>query len=681
MLTRLLRPRSIAVVGGRPAAEVIRQNRRLGFAGAVWPVHPTAQDVEGLPAFRALADLPGVPDAVFLGVNRDATVALVGELARMGAGGAVAYASGFAEAGPEGAARQAALVAASGGMPVLGPNCYGSLNYLDGAALWPDQHGGRRVARGVAIVTQSGNIGCNLTMQRRGLPLAHMVTLGNQAVVGLAAAITALAEDERVSAIGLHVEGIGDPAAFAAAVAHARSLGKKVVAVKTGGSEAGAQLTVSHTASLAGAEAAVSAFLRRIGVARVASLTALVETLKLLHVCGPLPGRRIASMSCSGGEAALIADRAAVRRLAFPPLAPDHRAAVAATLPPLVTVSNPLDYHTFSWANGPALRATFAAMQSGGFDLTALILDFPREDRCDAADWQVAADALAAARAATGRPAAVIATLPECLPEHRAEALAAAGIVPLCGMEEALDAIEAACDLAEPLAGPPPLTPPAPVGRPRLLDEDAAKRLLAAHGLAVPEGRRAAWPDHAAEAAEALGFPVALKAIGEGLAHKSERGAVRLHLRSAEAVAAAAAELASLGSALLVERMVEDGVAEVIVGFARDQEVGPYLVLGSGGILAELVGDRAILPLPADADAVRAALLTLRAAPLLRGFRGRPAGDLDALVAAVGAVQDCALAHLDRVLEMEVNPVIVRPAGRGAVGVDALIRLVEESDA
>lgn len=682
-LARLLRPRHIVVVGGKPAEEVIRQNRALGYAGAVWRVHPAADGIAGEQVFRRLADVPQPPDAAFLAVNRDATIGCVGELARMGAGGAVAYAAGFAEAGPDGAARQRALIDAAGAMPVLGPNCYGLLNYADGVALWPDQHGGWRVARGVGIVTQSGNIGCNLTMQRRALPIAALVTLGNQAVVGLDAAITALADDPRVSAIGLHIEGIADAPGFAAAAHHARARGKPVVALKTGGSETGARLTVSHTASLAGADAVVSAFFRRLGIARVGSVPALLDTLMLLHVAGPLPGRSIALMSCSGGEAALIADRAAGRRLTLPALSRAQHAAVAATLSPLVTVSNPLDYHTFAWADRAALEAIFGAVLGCGFDLTALILDFPREDRCDGGDWAIAADALVAACRATGRRAAVIASLPECLPEPRALALAEAGVVPLHGIDEALEAIEAAADLGAPrIAAPPPITGAlsrAPPGETATLrDEHAAKRMLAAHGLAVPEGRVVDRADAAADAAMALGFPVVLKALGAGIAHKTEHGAVCVNLRDRAEVIAAAMDLRRLGSALLVERMVVDGIAEVIIGVARDTVIGPYLVLGSGGVLAELVGDRVVLMLPASAEDIHAALLSLRVAPLLRGHRGRPPGDVGALVAAVLAVQACALACLERLLELEVNPAIVRPVGLGAVGVDAMIRLSGE---
>ena len=234
-LDRLLRPKTIAVLGAGWALNVIEQCRKMGFAGQVWPVHPSKAEIGGLRAYACLADLPEPPDAVFIGVNRFATVEVVAELAAMGAGGAICFASGWTEAGaPE---LQAQLIAAAGDMPILGPNCYGVINYLDGALLWPDQHGGVRVERGVALVSQSSNIVINLGMQKRALPVAYVACLGNAAVVGLADLAGALLEDPRVTALGLYIEGIDDAAAFAALAARARAMGKGIVAIKSGKTE------------------------------------------------------------------------------------------------------------------------------------------------------------------------------------------------------------------------------------------------------------------------------------------------------------------------------------------------------------------------------------------------------------------------------------------------------------
>jgi acyl-CoA synthetase (NDP forming) len=677
-LRRLLRPRSIAVFGGAQAAEVVRQCRKIGFDGAIWPVHPRHETVAGLPAFRSVADLPAAPDAAFVAVNRHLSVEVAGALSARGAGAAVCFAAGFAEAGDEGAELQAALIAAAGEMPFLGPNCYGLLNYLDGVALWPDQHGGVRLDRGVAIITQSGNIGLNLTMQRRALPIAYLATLGNQVSVGLSTMIRALAEDERVSAIGLHIEGIDDPAAFAAACAEARRRGIPVVALKTGRSQAGAKLAISHTASLAGADAVVDAFFRRIGVVRVKSIPVLLETLKILHLHGPMAGRNIASLSCSGGEAALIADTVEGHGVAFGPFAPAREQAIAATLPELVTISNPFDYHTFSWGNEAALTATFAATMAAGFDATLLILDFPREDRCEPRDWLTSMRALAAAARRTGGRAGIVTTLPESMPEARALEIAAAGLLPLYGIDDALAALSAAADagaFAKAEADEMPPAAPAPAGPARTLSEWDGKRLLAGYGLSVPEGRLVAHGQDPGDAAASLGFPVAVKAVGSAIAHKTEIGAVKLGLRDRQAVRDAALGLAGIGEAILVERMVTDAVAELIVGINRDPVFGLHLVLGAGGQLVELIADRAILMMPATGAEILDALRSLKSARLLQGYRNRPAGDLEGVASAVLALQDFAAASAGRLVELDVNPLMVRPEGQGAVAADVLIRL------
>ena len=665
-LSRLLFPKTIAVIGGKPAAEVIRQNDRLGFAGAIYPVHPVHDRVVGRTAFDDLDDLPMSPDAVFLAVNRHATIENVARLAALGAGGVVCYASGFAEVDQHGALLQSDLCAAAGTMPVLGPNCYGILNYLDGAALWPDQHGGRRVAKGVAIITQSGNIGCNLTMQRRGLPIAFLGTLGNQAMVGLSDMIAALSEDPRITVIGLHIEGIDDAQRFAAAVALARSHGIRVVAIKTGVSQRGAALAISHTASLAGADSVADSYLHRIGVARVHTLPELLETLKLLHVHGDLGGSNIVSMSCSGGEAALLADRAEPTKLQLRAFTASERDAVAATVPDLVTVSNPFDYHTFLWGNRERLALTFAAVMRANFALTVLILDFPRGDRCADGDWWAAALALHDASRATDRPAAIVATLAECLPEEYAERLMQMNLAPLFGLDEALTAIGVAASASTP--GPPPLTTALRDGTTRTLDEWDAKCRLAVHGVSIPLGRTA----RTAFGLTAPRFPAVVKSLG--VAHKTEHGAVRLGLADQAAFEAAAQALEPLGFGLLAEEMVV-GVAEIIVGMARDVVLGPYLLLGSGGVLAELVSDRAVLMLPASRAEITTALAGLSVARLVEGYRGRSAGNVAAAIDTVLAIQRFILANLDTLIELDVNPLIITETR--AVAADALIRMTE----
>ena len=678
-LHRLLRPRSVAVIGGVAAARVAEQCERMGFDGEVWPVHPTRSRVAGRSAYRCVEALPRAPDAAFVGVNRHAAVEAVAALADTGAGGAICYAAGFLEAG--GADLQEELVAAAAQMPLVGPNCYGLINFLDGVPLWPDQHGGKCLGadgRGVAIVMQSSNVAISVTMQRRGLPIAYMVTAGNQAQLGLSQLALALLEDDRVSAIGLHVEAFDSIAGMEALAGQARARRVPVVALKVGRSTAGSAAALSHTASIAGADAGAEALLSRLGVARAHGLADFVEALKFLHAHGPLRGRRIGSLSCSGGEAGLMADAVANTRLSLPALTSEQAATVAATTHPLVHVANPLDYHTFSWGDEAALTATFSAFAAAGFDANVLVLDVPRADRCDDADWQVTARAFEQALLHANATGAVLATLAENMPESWAEALLARGIAPLCGLGEGLAALEAAAFVGtawQRPAAPPAMAPVVAAAAPQVLDEAAAKARLRRFGVAVPAGGVARDADAAVALAATLGGAVVMKALG--VAHKTEQGAVRIGLRGEAQVRAAAQALLPLGDGLLVERHVGAAVCELIVGLQRDAQFGILLTVGSGGVLVELAGDSVTLLLPTSAEAVRDALAALRCAPLLHGYRGQPAGDVEAAVAAVLAVASFGAAHPGAVEELDVNPLAVLPEGQGAMALDALIRIRE----
>ena len=658
-LSRLLRPRSIGVLGSAWAANVVEQCARMGFAGPVWPVHPTRGEIGGVRAWPSLAALPGVPDATFIGVNRHATLEVVAELAAMGAGGAVCFASGWSEAGEPGL--QARLVAAAGAMPILGPNCYGLINYLDGALLWPDQHGGRRVERGVALLGQSSNIVINLTMQRRALPVAQVACLGNAAQVGLAELAGALLADDRVTALGLYVEGIDDAAAFAALAEGAWAVGKGIVCLKSGKTAASRAAAASHTAALAGGGAASSAFLRACGVAEVATLPELIETLKVFHVHGPGLGTRLCSLSCSGGEAGLVADLAAPRGIRFEPPTAAQTDRLRATLGPLVAYANPLDYHTFIWGDGPKTTEVFTAMLEG-YDAGVFIIDPPRPDRCDPASFEPALAAIGAAQAVTGRPAFPVSSLPENFDETRAEAMMAQGVVPMMGLETALGALVAAQTPAG-AAGWRPMAAAA-AGATRLLSEAAAKARLAAMGVAVPRGVAAPGLAELARRIDGVPRPFALK--GLGFAHKSEAGAVRLHLASLDGQA----EMPG-ATGYLAEEMILGGVAEVLVGLARDPVYGVTITLAMGGVAAELLADTVTLVAPATRIEVAAALRRMRLWPLLDGYRGRPRADVAALVEVVMAVQ-AGMAGDPDLVEVELNPVILRETG--AVAVDALVR-------
>ena len=658
-LTRLLRPRSIAVLGSGWAANVVEQCRKMGFDGPVWPVHPTRTQIAGAPCYRSLSDLPGPPDATFIGVNRHATLDVVAELAGMGAGGAICFASGWREAGE--VELQDRLVAASGAMPILGPNCYGVINYLDGALLWPDQHGGRRVSRGVALLSQSSNIVINLTMQARGLPVAYVACLGNAAQVGLSTLAGALLADERVTALGVYIEGLGDTAEFAALAEAAQAAGKGIVAIKSGKTEAARNAAASHTASLSGGGAASSAYLRKIGVAEVNTPAELIETLKILHLHGPGLGRRLCSLSCSGGEAGLVSDMAAPLGLEFPPPSDAQRTRLGEILGPIVTISNPLDYHTFIWGDGPRTTEVFTTMLQG-FDAGIFVIDPPRPDRCDPTSFEPALQAIVAAGRITGKPAFPVASLPENFEEDRAIELMEQGTVPLMGLETALVALKAV-QVAPAHAGWRPLPPVSRNGTLSLLSEAAAKEMLHQAGVSVPRGVSAPTLLALQELAKQLDPPFALK--GMGFAHKTEAGAVRLNLWTLDQ------QTQMEGAAgYLAEEMITGALAELLIGVRRDPVYGATMTLGFGGITTELLADTVTLVLPCTDTEIIQALHTLRLWPLLDGYRGRGAADVADVVRVALSLQKLICSD-HRLEEIEINPLIVRRDG--AIAADAVI--------
>ncbi len=688
-LSRLLRPKSIAVVGGAWGRSVVEQCVRMQYQGDIWPVHPQHDEVHGFKCYRSLDELPAAPDATFIGVNRHLTVELVKKLSTSGAGGAVCFASGFSEAAAEDAASvelQNQLLDAAAGMPVIGPNCYGLINYLDGALLWPDQHGGKRTDRGVAIITQSSNIAINMTMQRRGLPIAYVMTAGNQAKVSIADMAMALLDDERVTAIGLHVEGFGDIAGLQKLADKARSCGASrghaigIVVIKAGKTEQSQTAMVSHTNSLSGTDAAATALLERLGFARLNSISAFLEALKLLHVCGPLSANTIASMSCSGGEASLMADAIAERNLVYPALSAKQKADLRTALGPMVALANPLDYHTYVWGDSVAMTATFTAMLQTPAAMTFLVIDFPRLDVCEDDSWWVAVDALLAARDKTGATVALLATLPENLPEEVCERLMQKNLCAFGGVEEALDAVAACCFIGMSLSDhnkiplPPILQSEIKLLNTIIRTEFESKNILRRAGLPVAIAVEVESVAAAVAASADTGYPLVIKI--SGVAHKTEQAGVVLNVKTEEDLRKHAARLLQSADRILIEPFYQDAVAELLVGVVREPDGLFKLTIGAGGVLTELIRDTASLLLPVTEAQLVHQLDTLKIAPVLQGYRGQPGADRASIVHAVVKLSQWLEVNKDTVAEVEINPLLCLQ--NKAVVADALITSSKE---
>ena len=691
-LKRMLAPRHVAFVGGRSMARALKRCAEGGYSGQMWLVNPQHESLEGVPCVRSVADLPCGPDAVFIATNRDLTLTCVAELAAIGTGGAICYASGFAETGAEGLALQQQLLEAAGDMALLGPNCYGLLDYLHSCALWPVAHGGKAVEKGVAVLTQSGNFAYNLSMSDRSLPVAYMASVGNQAQLGVAELMDVLLDEPRVTAIGLHLEGLKNVPGFARAAHKALEKGVPIIALKTGVSQIGAELALSHTSSLSGSDALYDALFARLGVIRVSGPVSFVETLKAA-ACGNLPaGNSLIALACSGGDAGLIADYAERNELALPKLDAGQTGELAQVLPSYANLVNPLDFTTAIWGDGEALNRMLDSALRTEADAAMLVLDYPSEFTGERKECDLLLDLYCKALERHGKTGFVTSAFPELLPAHARERLHEQGVAALQGVEDGLAAWgrianyqrnrQALLALGE--SALVPLCPQALQGEGHLLNEWDSKQALREFGLPTPNGVLSS-PDRALQDANALGYPLVLKAVSAQLPHKTEAGAVALNLKDDAALSAALETMRASIAAyapgvafdqLLLEPMAKPPLAELIVGIKRENDFGLALVMGAGGILVELLKDSRSLLLPTTDGAIRQALLSLRSAALLQGFRGREAADLDALVTAIRAVADYACENAAQLLELDVNPLLV--GAQGTTAVDALIRLGHE---
>ena len=677
-LSRLISPKSIAVVGNRGANFAIRESKKLGYNHKIWAIHPTLDFLEGIKCYKDIKDLPEAPDATFIAVNAESAIDIVADLKSIGGGGAVLYASGFGELGEKGIKRNQRLEEAADGMPLIGPNCYGFINSLDGVALWPDVHGCEPVSSGVAIITQSGNIGLNITMQSIGLSIAYMFTLGNQTNTNIADIINAMLDDNRVNAIGLHIEGISDIKSFD--VAARRALDKKIpiVAIKSGRTDVSAKIALSHTSSMTGLDQLFNVFFERLGIARVDTVPEFLETLKLLSILGTIDHNGVASMSCSGGEAGMMADLIDGLDITFPSLDDLHKDRVKLALNDYVEVDNPLDYHTFIWGDRKRTSECFKQMISGNFAATMLLLDWPRTQESEQKDWDLTLLALSDAISGTREKTIVLASIADCMPKRIIKECQKYGIAPMIGLDICLKALNHSYRIGlafqkSSIQSIEILRSLSHSSKISTLTEFEGKKLLKKYGIPVPDGKIISSTSEALMAAEKIHYPITLKVSDVELAHKTELGAVMLNINDPLALEKACQDLFKIGSSLLIEKMVQDSVAELIVGVGLDPIFGKYIIIGSGGILVELFKESIPLLFPVNREDVSLALSKLKVFPLINGYRGNPEGDVEMII-------DCVMATVKLVSEndideLDINPLLVLKRGSGVIAVDTLIKL------
>ena len=690
-ISRLLQPRSVAVIGasgdpaktaGRPVSYLLKH----GFTGPIYPVNPKLDRIGELPCYRDIAALPEVPDVGIVLLGAERAHLAVRDLAARGTAAAIVLASGYTETGEEGARRQQQLLEAAGGMRILGPNTIGLVNLTDdivlsasGALEMDHFHAGP-----IGLVSQSGGILGSLLSRAaaRGIGLSKLVSTSNEVDLELADFIDALVDDPATRVIALYIESIRQPQKFRAAALRAAAAGKPIVAFKIGRSEAGAKAAVSHTGALAGADRMYDALFRQTGVIRAQAFGDLLDIPVALATARVLRGRRVAVLTSTGGAGTLVSDSLGVGGFETP--APD--AQTAAALRALQTGDhaaldrNPIDV-TLAGLQPDLLRGAIQAlMASPTYDALAIIVG----------------------SSGVGRPELMAGAIEDCLPLSDKPVLAyvsphapaAAALLTQRGVPSFTAAESCTAALAGMLQvsrwkAPATDAPPAPdVQAGELpsgsLDEAQAKQLFARFGVPCAREIVVQGADDARRAATELGGRVVLKILSREITHKSDVGGVAVNV-TADQVAARLEAMSmdverntgTRPTRFLVQEMVSGGT-ELILGMHRDP-LGTAILLGMGGVTAELFKDTAMRLLPPRGglgrDEALAMARELRTWPLLDGFRGRPKADVDALVDAIVAFSRMAAQLGERLLEAEINPVFVLPRGQGVRAADGVVVL------
>ncbi|MEJ5022815.1 acetate--CoA ligase family protein [Ochrobactrum vermis] len=689
---RLLAPRTMAFIGGGQVEATLKTLRQQDYAGDVYVVNPKRSEIAGYKCIPSIADLPVSPDAIFLAVNADATINALRELSAMKAGGVVCYASGFSEIGAAGFERNLAFVEAAGDMAVVGPNCYGLVNYVNHGTIWPAPYPKLLNSRGAAVISQSGNVTGHLVSNGRSVPYSYLISAGNQAVLGFEDYIDYLIDDPNVTCLGLFMEGIRDVTAFSQAALRARAKCIPIIVCRSGRSELGAVMAASHTSSLAGQNEYYEALFARLGVIETDTVPQFLEMMKLASIAAPVEGERVTVFSSSGGDNGLAADYCSFAGLQLPQPNQQQKDIIKPTLPDFGHVSNPLDFTAGYWGSEELLTPMFTTMLNGDYDAAMLVIDYPSvgSPYKDKSAHQAMDRALAAAGKAAGKPVFHASVNTESIPPEDAEALIAQGIVPLNGLHDAAQVVAKWANYCKMIRGDNQqgdvaLVPKVPFAVTVLpangttVNEAESKRRLSFYGLSGPEGDILTI-ESIRELPETFDAPMVLKVLHDQLAHKTEVGGVALNIRSrTDAITAAERMVASVKqhdasielTTFLMEPMQAPPLAELIVGVKRDPLFGLVLVIGAGGILVELLKDATPLLLPVSRSDVENALRGLKSFALLDGFRGKPKVGLEPVIDAIMAIAAYAGDHRHNLLELDVNPLML--GTDNAVAVDALI--------
>jgi acyl-CoA synthetase (NDP forming) len=697
---RLLTPQSIALVGATENSfwsRALLQNFEVcGYRGALHLVHPRQKEQFGRPCYPSLLDIPAAIDHAYVMTGTQHAMAILRDCARKGIHGVTMLTSGFKETDEAGAEREKEIVAfcQDNDIALLGPNCLGFVNARLPVPAFALLMGEAPLPGHVGMLLQSGALLNHIQRhaRTRNIGLSYLISSGNEAVLDDADFLRFLVEDPDTKVVGALIEGIGRPAAFAAVAEEAIRRGKPIVALKTGRSVAAARVAIAHTASLTGADAVVDALFKQLGIVRVNTIEDLVETCGFLQAYGWPEGRRAGVVTPSGGSCSVISDLCVGTAIELPDFGPATKAQLKEILPAFGTAQNPMDTTGVIVLDATLIPRTANVVAADpDLDLLVVVQDPPRDpgpvpSRNDER-MQLLADTLAR----SPKWACAIQTTAGELTTYGREVTARWGVHLGNGLSLGVNALDQAIRYGEArrrvlarrsdlLLSNALVVPAASLGQ-RVLNEVEAKALLRAHGIATPREEVALTPDDAVHQAEAIGYPVVLKVLAADVPHKTEAGGVALNLRTPDEVRAAFERIVVSVRSYKPDAAIEgivvaaqvSGAVEMMAGVTVDPQFGPVVVTGLGGIFVEVLNDVAMRLPPFDEVEALAMLDQLRGRPVLDGVRGRPPADVAALAQALVRLGNLALEQRDHLLELDVNPLFVLPAGQGIRAADALV--------
>jgi acetate---CoA ligase (ADP-forming) len=696
---RLLNPRGIAVVGAstnaaRPGGQTVEALRQYGFRGGVYPVNPKYKEVAGYPCHATLERIEGDCDLAVIALPAEQVPATIAQCADRGIGFAVVLGGGFREAGEHGARTEAKMLAVAHerGVRIVGPNCLGFVNVHTSAyAAFGSLTRPPQLKPGsVSAVLQSASLGTSLLIQcgAAGAEFRYVVTSGNEADISAPEWIDAYIDDTETKIVLAYVEGIGDGRAFMRSARRALDAQKPIVLIKAGNTEQGRRAAASHTANLTGDYDVYRAAFRQCGVIEVQDIHEAVDMVMCLATDRLPKGRRVVVMGGSGGAAAMYSDHADRKGLKLPPLSTETLDRLKTSLPELSSLKNPIDYTAGYPREEEGLdfkRAFETALADPRIDQMAVMFAAAGRNQL-----RFGGEVLAKVAAASAKPIVVFSAMTEALAPEGLGSLRTARIPVLPSPKRVAGAMARLADYAEALergrqsdamASSATIRVPELPSGPATLSETASKRLIAA--ASVPVTNDWLLPLEPGPACDNLSYPLVLKIVSPDVAHKTDVGAVRLGIADSTGLATAAREIVTNVrrampharlDGLLASEMISDGV-EVIVGVVNDAVFGPVVALGLGGVLTEVMRDVTYRVAPFGLEEAHTMLAELKGRAIFDGVRGRHALDVEALAGTLARISELGWAMRDRLAEMDINPLLVRPRGYGVVAADAFVVL------